>query len=184
MITDSQYQTVPFFARSLSSMYSFYLNEVGSPEDYHDWFETIRQAGENDIVKIHINSPGGSLNTTVQLMRCMAESQATVVCSVEGECASAATMILMQADMVEISDHAMFMFHNYSGGAIGKGGEIYDKIIFEKPWIEGIMRDCYSGFLSESEIASMLDGKDIYMDGDEVTERFKARAELLEAEAE
>jgi ATP-dependent Clp protease protease subunit len=173
-------QKNPLYARPVSNLYSFYLFEVGSPESYADWFETMRQAGEHDLVKIHINSPGGNLNTTIQLMRCMAECQATVVASVEGECMSAATMVLMQADMAEISDHSMFMFHNYSGGAIGKGGEIFDKVSFEKPWIEGIMRDCYEHFLSDEEIEKMLDGKDYWMDSEEVTERLQAKAKIIE----
>jgi ATP-dependent protease ClpP protease subunit len=160
------------------------MYEVESAEKYTDWFEAIRQAGEHDIIKIHINSPGGNLNTALQLMRCIDECEATVICSVEGECMSAATMVLMRADMVEISKHSMFMFHNYSGGAIGKGGEMFEKITFEKPWIEGIMRDIYADFLTEDEIEKMLDGKDFWMTGDEVQQRLEKRAEKLQAEQE
>lgn len=169
-----------FYNRPVSNMSSFYMYEVESAEKYTDWFEAIRQANEHDIIKIHINSPGGNLNTALQLMRCIDETEATVICSVEGECMSAATMILMRADMVEISKHSMFMFHNYSGGAIGKGGEMFEKITFEKPWIENIMRDIYADFLTEDEIDKMLDGKDYWMTGDEVEQRLVKRAEKLQ----
>jgi ATP-dependent Clp protease protease subunit len=180
--TKAQYNT--YYSRPLSYMHSFYLYEVGFPEAYTDWFETMRSATENDIIKIHINSTGGNLNTTIQLIRAMAECKGTIVASVEGECISAATMILMNTDMIEISDYSIFMFHNYSGGAIGKGGEIYDKVTFEKPWIESIMRDCYTGFLTDEEIERMLDGKDFWMTGDEVLERVQRKAELMKAEEE
>jgi ATP-dependent Clp protease protease subunit len=173
-----------FYTRPVSNLASFYLYDVESPDKYTDWFETIRHASEHDIIKIHVNSIGGNLNTALQLMRCIDESQATVICSVEGECMSAATMVIMRADMVEISKHSVFMFHNYSGGTIGKGGEMYEKITFEKPWIEGIMRDVYDDFLSEDEIDKILDGKDIWMNGDEVMERLEKRAEKLKEKNE
>lgn len=171
--------TLPLYAKPASTLYSFYLYQVGDPEMYTDWFETIRQSGEGDIIKIHINSPGGLMSTAIQMMRVMAESPATIVASVEGECMSAATLIMMNADMVEISDHSMFMFHNYSGGAFGKGGEMYDKIIHERGWIDQILRSCYDSFLTEDEIDRMMDGKDFWMSGDEVTERLQLRAEKL-----
>jgi hypothetical protein len=60
-----------FYTRPVSNLASFYLYDVESPEKYTDWFETIRQASEHDIIKIHVNSIGGNLNTALQLMRCM-----------------------------------------------------------------------------------------------------------------
>jgi ATP-dependent Clp protease protease subunit len=173
--SNEQATPMPLYARPVSNQYSFYLYKVQQAELYTDWFETIRAAGENDVVKIHINSPGGDLNTSIQLIRAMNECKGTIVASVEGECISAATMILMHADMIEISDYSIFMFHNYSGGAIGKGGEIYDKVTFEKPWIESIMRDCYANFLTDDEIERMLDGKDYWMTGDEVLDRIQKK---------
>jgi hypothetical protein len=40
---------------------------------------------------------------------------------------SAATMIFLCADTYEVSEHSMFMFHNYSSATFGKGGEMFDK---------------------------------------------------------
>ena len=38
----------------LGQLYSFYLvGEITSPEDYVEWYEIIRNATENDIIKIH-----------------------------------------------------------------------------------------------------------------------------------
>ena len=117
----------------LGQLYTFYLvGEITTPDDYVEWFEIIRNATENDVVKIHINSPGGNLFTAVQFMRVMGESQAKIIASVEGACMSAATMVFLSADGFEISEHSMFMFHNYSGGTIGKGGEMYDNIMYER----------------------------------------------------
>jgi ATP-dependent protease ClpP protease subunit len=162
--------------KPLGHLYTFYLcGEITTPDDYVDWFETIRNASETDIIKIHINSPGGNLFTAVQLMRVMAESSARILASVEGACMSAATMVFLAADGFEISENSMFMFHNYSGGTIGKGGEMYDNIMYERKWSDKFMRSVYDGFLTDIEIKSMLENKDIWMEPEEVFRRLNKR---------
>jgi len=169
-----------YFTTPATFVHSFYLYQIGSAEDYVDWFNTIRNCTENDIIKIHINSPGGDLLTTIQLMRALSETSATVICSVEGECMSAATMIFLQADIVEVSEHSMFMFHNYSGGMFGKGGEMLDRLEYESKWAQNLLRTVYEDFLSEEEIEMMLNNKDLWMNGEEVTDRVRVKAEKLQ----
>jgi ATP-dependent protease ClpP protease subunit len=173
-----------FSDRSLARVHSFYLSgTITSADDYIDWFDIIRSAGENDVVKIHINSYGGDLFTAIQMMRVLGECQGTVVVSVEGACMSAATMIFMHADAFEVSPHSMFMFHNYSGGTFGKGGEMLDQLQHERAWSEKLLRDIYSDFLDEKEIESMLNNKDIWMDGDEVVKRLEKKAKKVRRNA-
>jgi ATP-dependent protease ClpP protease subunit len=114
-------------------------------------------------------------------MRVLVETPAQVICSVEGACMSAATMIFLSGNAFEISEHSMFMFHNYSSMIFGKGGEMYDNIIHERKWSEKIMRQVYSGFLTEIEIKAILDNKDIWMDGEEVIKRLKTKQKMLES---
>jgi ATP-dependent protease ClpP protease subunit len=171
------------FHKQLTNIHEFYLSgEIESSENYISWFDTIRHAGESDLVKIYINSPGGDVFTAIQFIRALEETSASVVVSVEGLCASAATMIMLAADSFEVSQHTMFMFHNYSGGTVGKGGEMLDQLKHERVWSEKLLRDTYKHFLTDAEITSMLENKDIWMDGDEVIKRLKARKEILEAE--
>ena len=113
------------------------------------------------------------------MMRVMSESQANILTSVEGACMSAATMVFLSGDLFEISDHSMFMFHNYSGGTIGKGGEMYDNIMYERKWSDKFMRSVYAGFLTDDEITSILENKDIWMEPEEVFKRLNARAEEI-----
>jgi len=166
--------------KPIGLLHTFYLSgPVEEPKEYIEWFDTIRNAGETDIVKIHINSPGGDLFTAIQFMRVIAESSATIVVSVEGACMSAATMIFLAGENFEVSEHSMFMFHNYSGMAIGKGGEMYDNIIHERKWSENILRSVYEDFLNPEEIKAILDNKDIWMDGQEVIKRIQSKSEKI-----
>lgn len=163
-------------AKALANQITIYLSgPIGAPENYIGIIDAIRHASETDIIKFNINSPGGDLFTTIQFLRAITETKALVVASAEGACMSAATMIFLSADRFEISEHCLFMFHNYSGGTFGKGGEMYDQLINERKWSENIIRNVYQGFLTEAEIRSILDNKDIWMEGEEVMKRLEKK---------
>ena len=171
------------FHKQMVNIHELYLSgEIESSENYISWFDTIRHASESDVIKIYINSPGGDVFTAIQFKRALQETSASVVVSVEGLCASAATMIMLAADSYEISEHTMVMIHNYSGGTMGKGGEMLDQLKHERVWSEKLLNDVYEHFLTKEEVLSILDNKDIWMDGDEVMSRLKKRKELIEAE--
>jgi ATP-dependent protease ClpP protease subunit len=170
-----------------SQVYEFYISgAIESPDTYIEWFNIIRHANAYDTIKIYINSFGGDLFTAIQFMRVLGETEALVICSVEGACMSAATLIFLCADQFEITPHSMFMFHNYSGGTYGKGGEMYGQIQHERKWSEQLLKELYDEFLTAEEIQSLLDNKDMWMDVDEVfirmENRSKAMKELYELE--
>jgi ATP-dependent protease ClpP protease subunit len=162
------------FSKPVAQLHEFYLSgPVLDAEEYVEWFDVIRNASEVDTVRIYINSPGGDLYTTLQFLRVMSDTSATVVTSVEGACMSAATMIFLHGHAHEITPHSLFMFHNYSAGTFGKGGEMYDQLQFERRWSENFMSAVYKDFLTSEEISSMLHNKDIWMTSDEVAQRLE-----------
>lgn len=172
-----------FPPKAIVNMHEFYLvGDISEPSDYLEWFDTIRHAGETDIIKIYINSEGGDLFTAIQFLRVLSDTPATIICSVEGACMSAATLIFMCGQQFEVTPHSIFMFHNYSGGAMGKGGEMIDQLQHERRWSERLMKEVYKDFLSLEEIKSMLDNKDIWMDGEEVVKRVNAKIQKNKAQ--
>lgn len=165
------------YSRPIANLREFYLSgEIEGPENYIEWFQTIRHSSANDIIKIYINSTGGDVRTTIQMLRALSETEATVITSVEGMCASAATMIFLQGDSFEVSEYSTFLFHTYSGEILGKGSEIHSQATFERKWSMNMMRKLYDGFLTPEEIDRLLDGVDIWMDGPEAIKRLKKRA--------
>ena len=173
------------FTKPVAQLYEFYLSgPVLDAEEYIEWFDIIRNASEVDTIRIYINSPGGDLYTTLQFLRVMGETAGTVVTSVEGACMSAATMIFLHGDIHEVTPHSLFMFHNYSAGTFGKGGEMYDQLQFERTWSENFMTEVYEDFLTKEEIFSMMHNKDIWMGSDEVVVRLEVLQEKRKAAAE
>lgn len=173
------------FSKPVAHIHEFYLSgAITAPEDYIEWFDIIRNAGSNDHIKIYINSGGGMIDTALQFMRTMAETQATITCSIEGSCCSAATMIFLCGHVLEVTPNSIFMIHNYSGGTIGKGGEMYDNIVFEREWSKRLLHDVYDGFLTDAEIAAVLDNKDMWFHAEDILERAKKYMEYHAAKAE
>jgi ATP-dependent protease ClpP protease subunit len=183
--TDKDFEVSPVvrgvFNRPTGQILDFYLNSaIGSPEEYAEWNQILRSSGEQDVVYLHINCYGGQALTAVQLMRAISESRATVVASVEGACMSAATFLFLMADVCEISDHSIFMFHNFSGGTIGKGNEMMAQVHHNDKWARNLMESIYQDFFTQEEIDSILEGKDYWLSPDEVTERLQKRNDILE----
>ena len=175
-----------YTSRAAVNIHEFYLcGNIESADEYIEWFDTIRHSGSTDVIRLFINSYGGDLFTAIQFMRVLSETEATVIVSVEGACMSAATMIFLCADQFEVSEHTVFMFHNYSSGVFGKGGEMFDQLQHERIWSEKLMRDIYKDFLSDDEINSMMNNKDLWMDGEEVIKRLEVKkAKMAEEETE
>ena len=164
------------YQRPVANVYDFYLTgNIGDSKEYQDWNQIMRSATENDAIVIHINSNGGEIFTAIQLMRSMGDSQATICASVEGMCMSAATLIFLCADVVEVSEHSHFMFHTYSSGNWGKGSEQLQGVMADDKWARHLFNQVYKGFLKPQEIKDLIDGKDLWMNPAEVNKRLAQR---------
>jgi ATP-dependent Clp protease protease subunit len=171
-ISPPMFRTVP-----IAHMHRFYLSgEIGDPEKYIPMFEQIRTAEENDVVMLFINSPGGSLATTLQFLRVLEETPATTVAIVEGYCMSAATLIFLSCKHKQISRFSQFMFHNYSTLWAGKGNQIHVGMNhMHQEWAR-VMKMLYTPVLTPEEIQSILEDRDVWLND----EAMKARLEALE----
>jgi len=179
LVSDNSYR------KTAATVHEFYLSgEIGEASEYVDWFDTIRNCGASDTVKTYINSPGGDLYTTLQFLRVMGECEGTIITSVEGACMSAATMIFLHGHQHEVTPHSLFMFHNYSAGVFGKGGEMFDQLTFEREWSRKFMTEVYDNFLTPDEIQSMLNNRDIWMTSEEVATRLQKLYKAIEAAEE
>lgn len=167
----------------LARRHDFYLcGHIGDPAAYTMWFEILRGMEGNDLAYIRINSEGGNAFTALQLVRAIHECRGTVVCSVEGMCMSAATLIFLSGTMCEVMDHSIFMFHNYSGMVVGKGSEMFDQVNHSQKWITRLLNTMYKDFLTELEISDILSGKNQWMDAEEVVTRLKAKLDKTRQE--
>lgn len=152
--------------------------DVSSPDDFAEEFAALASAREHDMVKLDIVSGGGSLDTCIMIRRAMAACDASIVGWIGPTCASAATAIALQCDGWEVDEMSSFMIHTGSFGAgRGKARDTQAYVSHQVQQIEKFIRLVYAGFLNEDEIELVLDGKELYFEGDELIARLEAFAE-------
>lgn len=72
----------------------------------------LRSIGENKPVTVYINSPGGDMFEGVAIYNMLKEHKGDVTVKVIGLAASAASIIAMAGDEIQISDAGFLMIHN------------------------------------------------------------------------
>lgn len=164
-----------------STEYDVHLyGAIGDTKYYTDLIHLFRNSTKNDKINLHISSPGGLLQTTRVILNAMNNCASDINATITGTVASAATMIVLNCDSIVVEKHATMMFHNYSGGALGKGQEITQRIESSNTVFKYLADEYYSGFLSEDEITRMLDGADIYIHGNDILTRMMNRKKYLD----
>jgi ATP-dependent protease ClpP protease subunit len=76
-------------------------------------------AKSGDVVTIHINNGGGSIDSAFQIINSMKNSKAHIIGKLSGTVASASTVISLYCHELIVADFTAFMIHNYSGGVVG-----------------------------------------------------------------
>lgn len=151
---------------------SFYLSdEIGPPLAYTDLLNTLRTAGENDMILLHLNTPGGNFDTGLQIINNISASKAHVITVLEARAYSMGAMIFLAGHELIVHDNCQLMFHNYSSSIIGKGNEQHAQVLAIGKWFEKTMSRVCHPFLSRDEIDSILRGEDIWMDSDDIRKR-------------
>lgn len=90
------------------------------------WFDAeFKALGNPAEVLVRINSPGGDVFTAEAIFTILSMSQAQITARIEGLAASAATLIAMAADRIEIASNGFMLIHEpYSAGAGGTADEL------------------------------------------------------------
>ena len=153
--------------------YHFYLTEaIEMNGNIHNLCDTLRMANQNDMVFIHLNSPGGELRVAAQIISAMKDSNSNVVTCAEGEVYSAASLIFFAGSGYSISNFSNFMIHNastFSGGVLTNIKNDIDNV---ESWITSMYKEVYVPFFTEEEIDSILEsGKDFYFNPIEIIGR-------------
>lgn len=161
------------------NLHYYISGPIEDPSKYTEMVHQIRTAGPNDVINIHLNTPGGLISTGVQLISAMRASQGHIVTHLEGEACSMGALLFLTADEMVVYDDSLLMFHNYSGGAWGKGHEITASVDASNRWFTKLARTVCVPFLTEAELDRIFDGADFWMLSDEVEDRLKTMAKKL-----
>lgn len=163
---------------------TFHVNlfdSIQSPDQFTFALQALEAADEENGVIIHLQCCGGHLGATDAFIHAMRKSKGHVHVIATGLVASAATMILLEADSFELSEGFYALLHNGSTGSVGNLNEYLAQTEFDKHFLPRLFRSAYEGFLSNEEIDNLLKGQDIWLDAKGWLERFNARNEYYNA---
>ena len=132
-------------------------------------------------VEVQINSPGGDMFEGIAIYNVLREHPYPVTIKVMGMAASAASIIAMAGDTVEIGAASFLMIHNCWVVAMGNRHEMREVSDFLEPF-DAAMADVYAARSGQdvSDVAKWMDAE-TFMSGSQAIERGFADA-LLSAD--
>ena len=159
-----------------------YLTEgIDHPAEYDELIYTLNTASPAEIFHIHLNTPGGVVDSGIAIRNAIQSSKARVIAHLYGSVASAGTMIALACDDIEVTPNLSFMCHEISVSNMGgKFSDIKNMQNFYEKQFNKLSRDVYTGFLTEDEIARMHKGEELWFDGGEVKQRWDKMKEAKE----
>lgn len=143
------------------------------PLEYNEAHYTLTTARSYETINIYINCPGGVVDTAFYLFNAIKECKAKTIAHLSGTVASGGTIITMACDEIVIAPFTQFMIHNYSAhGISGKGHEIKDYVKFNDAELNKAFTEIYGSFLTDKEINEIIDGKDYWLNKQDVLDRW------------
>lgn len=177
----SVYYSMSSRSRISNEYHVYILGSIKEPEHYAELLGTLMQTDDNDVVFIHLNSPGGSYYCCLQLQNAIRMCSALTVAVIHGQCSSAASALALTCDEVEVMPMAEMLAHNASYGFGGRANDNLEHAQFSSKQLRKWLDTTYEGFLTEEEIIAVEKGRQHMMDAEEIIERLQQREEYFKA---
>ena len=161
--------------------YSVNVSQVfGSPHSFDEVIHLLTVATPEDIINFNINSNGGDFYSLVALRNAIRQTEAQVYMNLLGMAASAGSALFLEnADGYKIHEDSCMMIHSMQcGTGYTDANTIATRAEHNKKINERFVRNTYKDFLTEDEIESVLNAKEIYLEDFEIRERLQQREEM------
>jgi len=155
-------------------------NDFGPPSQYRAVVQMLLNASEDDSVVYLINSRGGRMDGLQTLLEATKMCKAQTTAVILGECASAASILALTCDSVHVTESSSMLCHSVSMSTGGKHSDVVAHLAHMTKTTHNLMRKTYEGFLTEDELSSMLDGREIFLDANDIIEHLEQREEYQE----
>ena len=124
---------------------------IGEPDEWSEEVSAIQTATENDIIHIYINSPGGSVVDGLAIYDISKIIEAPIRTICIGLAASMGAVLMLMGNERCALKHSRLMFHEVSGGAVGKLSDL--KIQFKLA--EDLQKDIYAIIKDKTQLENI-----------------------------
>lgn len=154
--------------------HNFYLySGIGDPENYIDLIQTIRTAEPHDQITLHLNTPGGQLDTGIAIVSAIMECQGTVITVLDSLACSMGAILFLAGHQYIVHDCSMLMFHTFSGGFVGKSSDVDKQVQAHKRQYAMLMKKTCSKFLTSDEMKRIDMGEEMWFASDVIGKRLR-----------
>lgn len=138
--------------------------EVGVSFDYSDLYRELRDpAPYTTEVNLYLANNGGYVEGGLPLYYAFKRCKLPVHVHLRHGCYSMGAILALCGDSLTFEEGSILMFHNYSGGSVGKGQELVDAVAhFHADWVT-LSYSLLTPFLTEKEVTEILHDKDKYI---------------------
>ena len=140
----------------------------------HTVFNGLKESSNRDYLELIISSGGGFVHEGQQFYNLIQEKfYGRTIAYLDNHGYSMGALLFCMTDKRIIYEYSELMFHNYSAGAHGKGGDLKAKIKHYGKTMDNFFHDVIvqKNFLTEDEFRQMLVGQDYWMDAKELCKR-------------
>jgi ATP-dependent protease ClpP protease subunit len=163
---------------------AYYLDsDIEEPSNYRELTQALDSMQEGDHLTIYINCHGGYLHTTSALFASIQVCKGHVHTVLNGVACSGGGIIFLAGHSCEVYPHSTFMAHASLGGVgYQKLPDTTKRIEHDNKQLKAFYEEVYKYFMTEDEIAAMLDGKDFWFDAEELNVRLTRRDTKIQEE--
>ena len=183
----SAMRPLPYTVQSkVQNIFRFKIDEYfDEPRYYRNVTDICLQAQEDDQIHFHLNSGGGSVSALNTCLDAISRTDAVTVAMIQGDCHSAASVLALHCDVVDVGLYATMLCHHASYPIpYQKAADVESMVQHYSENLRDLMHDTYEGFMTPDEIKEMLDGKQFYMNSKEIVARLEARDEYFDAQVQ
>ena len=140
----------------------YIVGEIGDPTLYNGLILALDHCSEGSV-DMYITSPGGNVITMYELADAIKHSPCKVDMHVRGLAASAAAVIAISGNSLEMEEGSLLMFHNISMGDYASLNHIQQRAnAFEKSMREYLEANG-SHVLTGKDINDIFEGKEVWI---------------------
>ncbi len=150
----------------------YLTSEIEDSSYYHEFLEICACLEPTDSIILIIDSPGGYLSGAQMITKALDSTLAESTAVVIDMAASAASILAISCDELIMHSYSHMMIHTMSFGSGGKSHEIQSHTEFTLRKAKEYIREIYGNFLTSAEIEDVIKGGDIYLDDEQVAERW------------
>ena len=149
--------------------------EFDEPMYFRKLISEIKNTDEKTVIEFVLNTPGGRTDTLVSILDALDTTKAKKVSHIH-DASSCGSILALACDEVNVAKFGEMFIHSFQWGS-GYGPVANHENRF-KSSVENmklIFNEYYKGFLSDSEIQDVINGKEFWLNASEIKKRLKNR---------